>query len=197
MASICCQQKDRSFPLASLSDSGIQPSRFPAGEGVCFSENGEILDSDDSDDGDDDDLPSVSEILARARGVQLQAGRRGPVIDLACESDSDDGEVSWHRKASRRHHIKLTYSDGQGISSSSTHVLRPLPTSSPREPTHITYESPRCILQRPYRAGRNHLSRIDPRGRHIFLSFIEALSSLLPNLPHVRVALTRTMLSPF
>jgi hypothetical protein len=75
---MCCQQKERSFPLTSLSDSGIQLSRFPAGEDVCFSENGETLDSDDSDDDDDDDdddLPSVSEILARARELQPQAGR--------------------------------------------------------------------------------------------------------------------------
>jgi hypothetical protein len=107
MASMCCQQKERSFPLPSLSDSGIQPSRFPAGEDVCFPKNREIHGDDD-----DDDLPSVSEILARARRVQPQAGRRGPVIDLTCESDSDDGEVSWRRKVSRRHYIKLTYSAG-------------------------------------------------------------------------------------
>jgi hypothetical protein len=74
MASVCCRQKERSFPSASLSDSGIQPSRFPAGEGVCFSENGEILDSDDSGDDDDDDFPSVSEILAHSRRVQPQVG---------------------------------------------------------------------------------------------------------------------------
>ena len=57
------------FSTCILSDSGIQPSRFPAEEDVCFSENGEILDSDDDDDDDDDDLPSVSEILARTRRV--------------------------------------------------------------------------------------------------------------------------------
>jgi hypothetical protein len=103
---MCCQQKERSFPLTSLSDSGIQPSRFPAGEDVYFSENGETLDSDNSNDdddsdddddasvSDDDDLPSVSEILARATGVQPQAGRREPVINLTYESDSDNGEVS-------------------------------------------------------------------------------------------------------
>jgi hypothetical protein len=31
------------------------------------------------------------------------------VIDFTYESDGDDGEVSWHRKASGRHAIKLTY----------------------------------------------------------------------------------------
>jgi hypothetical protein len=132
MASIYCQQKERSFPLAPLSDFGIQPSRLP-GEGVCYSENGEIFDSDDSDD-DDDDLPSVSEILARSRRVQPQAGPPAPVIDLTCESDSDDGEVSWHRKAPRRHPIKLTYFIKQGISSEPTQVLRLHRTSLPKSP---------------------------------------------------------------
>jgi hypothetical protein len=139
MASKCCQQKERSFPFAPLSDSGIQPSRLPAGERVCFSKNGEILNSDDSDD-DDDDLPFVSEILARSRRVQPQAGPPAAVIDLTRESDSDDGEVSWHRKAPRRHPIELSYFVKQGISSSSTQVLRPLPTSS-HELTQITHES--------------------------------------------------------
>ena len=105
MTSICCQQKEKSFPLTSLCNSGIQPSRFPAG-GVCFAENGEILDSNDDDD---DDLPSVNEILARSRRVQPQVGPPAPVIDLTYESDSDDGEVSWHREAARWHPIKLTY----------------------------------------------------------------------------------------
>jgi hypothetical protein len=54
--------------------------------------------------------------LLSARSWHVQRGcshwQGGLVIDLTCESDSDDGEVSWHRKASRRLHIKLTYSAG-------------------------------------------------------------------------------------
>ena len=43
--------------------------------------------------------------------------RYGPGLSIdkqteEAESDSDDGEVSWHRKAPRWHYIKLTYSDG-------------------------------------------------------------------------------------
>jgi hypothetical protein len=48
------------------------------------------------------------------------------VIDLTCESDSDDGEVRWHRKASRRYHIKLT-SPPIGYFEFAYPVLRSLP----------------------------------------------------------------------
>jgi hypothetical protein len=53
----------------------------------------------------------------------------------------------------------------------------------------------RHVMQRPYQAERNPLSRIDLCGRDICLSLMEALSSLLPNLPRMGVVLTRTMLS--
>jgi hypothetical protein len=101
MASVCIQQKYNSFPVASVFDDGIQPSRLPALAGVCSSENGEIPDSgDDDDNDDDDDLPSVSKIVAESRRVQPQTPPQ--VIDLTCDSDSDDAEVSWHRKPPRR-----------------------------------------------------------------------------------------------
>jgi hypothetical protein len=77
-------------PPVSLSDYGVQPSRLPGLEGVCFSENGEILDSDDSED----DLPSVSEIVARSSRVPVQTRPPRPVVDLTCNSDDDDTEVS-------------------------------------------------------------------------------------------------------
>ena len=60
----------------------------------CFSENGEILDFDNSDDHDDDDLPSVSEIVARSRRAQVQTRPAGPAIDLTCNADDNDTEVS-------------------------------------------------------------------------------------------------------
>jgi hypothetical protein len=74
MASTCIQQKGNNFPLVSLPDYSVQRSRLPGLEGVCFSENGEILNSSDSDndeDEDEDDLPSVSEIMARSRRAQV------------------------------------------------------------------------------------------------------------------------------
>jgi hypothetical protein len=72
MVSTCIQQKGNNFPLVSLPDYSVQRSRLPGLEGVCFSENGEILNSSDSDnDEDEDDLPSVSEIMARSRRAQV------------------------------------------------------------------------------------------------------------------------------
>jgi hypothetical protein len=96
MASVCVQQRTNSFPSASFAVSGIQPSRLPALEGVYVSENGEISDSDSDDD--EDDLPSVVKILARSRRVQPQTWSPGSVIDLTCDSDDDDAELSWYRK---------------------------------------------------------------------------------------------------
>jgi hypothetical protein len=87
------------FSLASVSDEGIQLSKLLALAGVCSSENGEIPDSGDGDD-DDDNLPSVSKIVVESRRVQPQTPPQ--VIDLTYDSDSDDAEVSWHRKPSRR-----------------------------------------------------------------------------------------------
>jgi hypothetical protein len=55
----------------------------------------------------------------------------------------------------------------------------------------------RYVMQRPYQAERNPLSRIDLRGGDICLGLMAALSSPLPNLPRMGVGLARTMLSPF
>ena len=79
--------EEEQFPPVSLSHYGVQPSRLPGLEGVCFSENGEILDSDDSDDEDEGDLPSVSEIVARSSRVPVRTRPPRPVVDLTCNSD--------------------------------------------------------------------------------------------------------------
>lgn len=76
----------------SLSDCGVQPSRLPALGGVRFSRNGEILDSDNDDH--DDGLASVGEIVARSRRRHVQTQSPELVIDLLCDSDNDDTEVS-------------------------------------------------------------------------------------------------------
>jgi len=55
----------------------------------------------------------------------------------------------------------------------------------------------RHVMQRPYQAERNPLSRIDLYGRDICLGLMAGLSSLLPNLPRMGVGLARTMLSLF
>jgi hypothetical protein len=85
------------FPPCIAPDYSVQHSRLPGLEGVCFSENGEILDSSDSDndeDEDEDDLPSVGEIMARSRRAQVQTRPAGPAIGLTCDTDDDDTEVS-------------------------------------------------------------------------------------------------------
>jgi hypothetical protein len=94
MAFVCVQLKTNSFPSASLFNCGVQPSRIPALEGVYLFENGEIPDSDDNDD----DLPSIKKILAHSRTVPSLTRPPGPVIELTCDCDDDETEVSQHRK---------------------------------------------------------------------------------------------------
>jgi hypothetical protein len=136
MASTCIQQKANHSPLPSVSDYGLQTSRLLAGACFCCAENGEILDSDDVD------LPTVSESLARPRRAQVQTRPRGQVIDLTCDGDDDDTEVSWHIKPPRRarHPIELTRPHRQATPSLSTRFLRPLLTSSSHELTYSTHE---------------------------------------------------------
>lgn len=67
------------------SNYGNQPSRPLAVEGSLPSD-------------DEIDLPSVEEILARAKGRQPHASLPKYVIDLTSESDNDDTAISLRRK---------------------------------------------------------------------------------------------------
>ncbi len=78
MASVCVPQGTDNSLFALLPEYVVQPSRLPVQEGTSFSENGEILDSDSNSE--DDNLPSVSEILARLRRIQRQTRSPGPLL---------------------------------------------------------------------------------------------------------------------
>jgi hypothetical protein len=71
----------------------FSPPEFLPWKASTFLENGEIPDSDDNDD----DLPSIKKIPAHSRMVPSLTRPPGPVIDLTCDSDDDETEVSWQR----------------------------------------------------------------------------------------------------
>jgi hypothetical protein len=74
-----------------------RPSKTPAREGGCSSDDEEMSDVDD-----DSDLPSIKEILKCAKSRQPQTRPPESVIDLTDESDDDDDDyhlVSPHRNS--------------------------------------------------------------------------------------------------
>jgi hypothetical protein len=85
--------KTNSIPSIIHSNYGNQPSRPLAVEGSLPSDDGEMSNIDD-----EIDLPSVEEILARAKGRQPHASLPKYVIDLTSESDNDDTAISLRRK---------------------------------------------------------------------------------------------------
>ena len=60
---------------------------------TCFQQKKDSFSSTASSDFEDDDLPSVEEIIARARRAQ-----KNPAIDLTGDNTDDNVVVSWSRK---------------------------------------------------------------------------------------------------
>jgi hypothetical protein len=64
---------------------------------TCFQQMRDSFPSTAPSDFENDDLPSVGEIIARARRAQ-----KNPAIDLTGDDADDDVVVSWSRKPPRR-----------------------------------------------------------------------------------------------
>jgi len=141
MASIRLQPKTNSILHSNY---GNQPFRPLALEGNSSSDDGEISNIDG-----EIDLPSIEEILARAKSRQPHASLSKCMIDLT--GQSDDIAISLCRKLT---HFR------QAAPSLSTRFLQPLSTSLSSEPIHTACDFRVLASMAASSAGKKPLGKI-------------------------------------